>query len=265
MLTLEAGEAAVQIFPECGGRIGSLRVDGHELLLTEGDDALRWGCYPMAPYAGRVRGGRFAFEGADYELPLAMPPHAIHGTVLAAPFDVEASDPTSVRLRAELGPNWPFAGEVRTEISLAPEALRLSLKVHAEDAPFPASVGWHPWFRRVLDDGSRLQLQFEAKSMYERDASGIPTGRLVERPSGPVDDCFLDVTRGPSLEWPGALRMELTSSHAHWVLYDEPADSVCIEPQTGPPDALNLEPRIVQASDPMRLDFGLSWRKPAGS
>ncbi len=47
-----------------GGRLGSVVVGGRELLVA-GDprDPISWGSYPMAPWAGRVNLGRFAFDG----------------------------------------------------------------------------------------------------------------------------------------------------------------------------------------------------------
>ena len=38
-----------------------LVIDGHEVLVGDDDtsDPMRWGCYPMVPWAGRVAYGRF--------------------------------------------------------------------------------------------------------------------------------------------------------------------------------------------------------------
>jgi aldose 1-epimerase len=54
--------------PIAGGRIGSLVVDGTEILVTDVDGPFWWGCYPMAPFAGRIRGGRFRFRRRSYQL-----------------------------------------------------------------------------------------------------------------------------------------------------------------------------------------------------
>jgi len=40
---------------------------------------LAWGSYPMVPWAGRIRHGRFRFDGEEYELPINFGAHAIHG------------------------------------------------------------------------------------------------------------------------------------------------------------------------------------------
>ncbi len=118
-LVLEAGGARLEIRPQDGGRIRSLTVDGIELLITEGYGPIMWGCYPMAPWAGRIRDGRFTFRGRDVQLPLTMPPHAIHGTVFDRPWQV--TGPASLAI--DLGPDWPFPGRLTQTFELADDRL----------------------------------------------------------------------------------------------------------------------------------------------
>jgi len=254
-IVLEAGEARAIVEPEAGGRIASIEVGGLELLVQRQGDPLRWGCYPMAPWVGRVRRGRFRFDGADYSLPLTLPPHAIHGTTYTRPWRDEGGG----RLSIDLGETWPYSGRAVQEFAIDAGGLDLRLEVHSDDRPFPASLGWHPWFRRQLERGEPVELSFAARAMYLRDADGIPTGERVPPPPGPWDDCFTEVTEPPSLRWPGALRVTLESSADHWVVYDEPEHAVCVEPQTGPPDALNLAPRVVSPERPLVATARLAW------
>lgn len=255
-MRLETEHALVEIDPKRGGRIASLRIHGHELLVPEGSDPLRWGCYPMAPWAGRIRNGEFSFEGHQVQLPLGMPPHAIHGTVHERAWE-ERDDGS---LRTELGEDWPFGGEARASFELLDDRLVWTLSVHATDAAFPASIGWHPWFRRNLDVGAPAELHFEARQMYLRDSSGIPTGERTAPTVGPWDDCFTELVRGPEIHWPRALRLKLESSADHWVVYDEAPHAICVEPQTGPPDAVRLAPRIVRPDRPIRATVTLRWK-----
>ena len=254
---LLSGAARAVVDPEAGGRIAVLEVAGHSLLVPRRDDPLAWGCYPMAPFAGRVRRGRFRFGDVDYTLPINLAPHAIHGTT----FDRSWHAVDEGRLQIDLGPDWPFEGSAVQQIALEEDRLRLRLEVRSAENPFPASLGWHPWFVRELA-GVRAELSFEAAEMYERDADGIPTGQRITPPAGPWDDCFTRVVDAPRVRWPGVIEIAVVSSVDHWVVYDEPSHALCIEPQTGPPDALNLAPNIVTPEHPLVAEAEIRWRLP---
>ena len=264
MITLRAGRAAVVVDQQAGGRLASLTVDGTELLVTSGRSPLDWGCYPMAPWAGRVRHGRFHFGGVEHQLPLDLPPHAIHGTVYRRPWSA-SGDGFAVVLTTDLGPDGPFSGRVEQRVDLAPDALHLRLTVEA-DEPFPATAGWHPWFRRRLDRGGPVELDVPATLLWRRDADGIPSGELVPPPwppPGSTDDCFTGLTGPPVLRWPGALDLTVEATAEHVVVFDEPDDAVCVEPQTGPPDALNLGAPVVVPGMPLVTECTLRWRRAA--
>lgn len=261
-LVLEAGAARVTVLPEDGGRIGSLVVDGHELIVTEGYGPIRWGCYPMAPFAGRIRDGRFSFDGRDVQLPLNLPPHAIHGTAFERAWSVVAPD----AIATDLGPAWPFAGRVHQRFDLRPDGLGVELTLEA-DEPMPGAVGWHPWFRRVLrgtasrpaPDSRPLELRFEADRMYVRGEDGLPTGELTTPGAPPWDDCFTGLRSWPVVRWPDTLALEIRSSCDHWVVYDESDDGVCVEPQTAPPDFPNIAPVTMGPATPMQATMEWRW------
>ncbi len=136
LLTLEAEPARLEVDLESGGRLASLEIAGLPLLVGRLGDAIRWGCYPMAPWAGRVREGRFTYAGKSHALPITAPPHAIHGTVYDRPWRDEGEGELSI----DLGEAWPFPGRALQRISLEPDGLSLRLEVHAEHEPFPASL-----------------------------------------------------------------------------------------------------------------------------
>jgi aldose 1-epimerase len=56
----------------------------------------------------------------------------------------------------------------------------------------------------------------------------------------------------------------MTSTCDHVVLYDEPRHAICVEPQTGPPDALNrLEwASLVRRDRPLVAETSLAWSTP---
>ncbi len=263
LLVLEAADARLEVSPADGGRISSLVVRGSELLRSgvEGAGGILWGSFPMVPFAGRIRRGRFRFADREFQLGLNHPPDAIHGTVHERRWQVD--DPTTLSI--DLGPAWPFAGRVVQRFALDDDRLQVSLTLEA-DEPMPAALGWHPWFRRRLvgaaghpaEPSAPVDLHLDAAWMYLRDADGLPTGELVEPPPGPWDDCFTGLRSAPRLTWPGVLGLEVSSSCDHWVVYDEPLDAVCVEPQTAPPDFVNLEPSTSVPGEP--LVATMTWR-----
>jgi aldose 1-epimerase len=261
-LVLEAADVRLTVSAAHGGRMASLVVRGHELLVTTGHGPIIWGAYPFAPFAGRIRGGRFRFDGLDVELPLNLPPYAIHGTVFERAWRVESPD----TLSTDLGPDWPFQGRVTEHFAVDTGGLAVTLRLEAEQR-MPATLGWHPWFvRRLARTDTDVELRFEADRMYERDSAGLPNGRLVAPAPGPWDDCFVGVHSAPRLIWPGHLALELRSTADHWVVYTELAHALCVEPQTGPPDAVNLgRSGIVERDDTLEVEMSWTWWSPGES
>jgi aldose 1-epimerase len=256
---LRAGDAEATIAAGAGCRLASLRVAGHELLVEHGPDAMHWGAFPMVPWAGRVRRGRFSFAGFEHQLPLRMPPHAIHGTVLDRPWRLVERPAV---LECDLGPDWPFEGFARQAIALADDRLDMTLEVHATGWPMPASCGWHPWFRREIG-GASARLDLRAGFMELRDDDGIPSGERVPPPPGPWDDCFGDVEWPVVVEWPGVLTLSVASDCDHVVVYDEVDYAVCVEPQTAPPNALNRYPDVVEPGRPLVATTTWRWHLPS--
>lgn len=264
VVVLRWDDAILAVDPVMGGRLASLVVGGHELLVTEGDGPIYWGCYPMVPFAGRVRDGRFRFAGRRHQLPLTMPPNAIHGTVLDRPWHVMTRSDQHVELVTDLGPDWPFKGEVVQTVALVTGGLEASLELRAAE-PMPVVLGWHPWFRRTID-GTAAALDFEARSQYLRGQDGLPTGATVPPTPRPWDDAFTDLVIPPRLTWPGIARLELRSDAPFWVVFDERPDAICVEPQTGPPDAFNLaaaigvDPPVAAPDRPISIAMAWRWQ-----
>ena len=265
VIELRAGRAGCLISPDDGGRIAQLTVDGHHLLVTRpqdepggtGVDPISWGSYPMAPWAGRVRDGRFEFDGRTYQMPINHAPNAIHGTVFAEPWSVSDVDDHSVTMTRALGDHWPFGGVAHQRIEVFADRLTCRLGVTADDLAMPAQVGWHPWF--VKPDEATLSFA----TMYRRDDSHIPTGERIPAPEGPWDDCFVDMLEPVELRWEG-LTLHVTSDCSHWVIFDQLHHATCVEPQSGPPDGFNhaIEPGSFTRLEPgetLERTMTVSW------
>ncbi len=262
MIELVAGDARhpvlATVAPVDGGRVVSLSVHGTELLVggDSSSNPLHWGSYPMVPFAGRIRHGRFRFRGVEHQLPTNMAPHAIHGSGFTSRWEILDVGSRHVELECRL--QWPFGGRAHQHIHLADDALLCVLTVVADGEAMPVTLGWHPWFVKPPAD------RFEFAAMYLRDAEGIPTGELVPPPERPWDDCFVRPLATPELRYPG-LTVRIESDCDHWVVYDQPSHATCVEPQSGPPDAVNLgSATVLEAGEFLQRSMTVRWL-PAGS
>ncbi|MFI0989432.1 aldose epimerase [Streptomyces exfoliatus] len=256
---LTAGDAELTISPENGCRIESLRIGGTELL-RQGE---RFGSFPMVPWCGRTENGIFRNGATTHQLPVNAAPHAIHGTVRDVPWKTARVSATEAVFTCELGDPWPYTGKVTQVFELAEDSLTLRFGVETYDASFPAQAGWHPWFLRNLGKGGQdVRLDFTAAWQEERGDDHLPTGRRIDPLPGPWDDCFgmpdgVDVT----LTWPEELELKVAGRTEWVVIYDEPEEAVCVEPQSGPPNGLNTHPRLVTPIDPLEIESTWSWRR----
>lgn len=234
---LENDRIRVVIDPTRGARLISLVIDGHEVLARASapdiDPAIADGCFPMVPWAGRIRDGRLALGGEVHQLPQTDGDHALHGLGHISPWDRVAEGAYELAI----GAPWPAPGVATQTYELLDDGLRIELSWD-DDTEAPCSIGLHPWFRRRLDSGEELVASLRPEVMVERGPDDLPTGTLVDPSAGPWDDCFR-LASAPVLTWPGALELTLTSSADWWIIYDEPDDTLCVEPQTAPPDAFD--------------------------
>jgi aldose 1-epimerase len=270
-LGLAVDGVLISLDPEIGGRIAQVEVDGHELLhgsAAGGGDPTPtgWGSFPMAPYAGRVRHGLIVVDGVEHHLQLRNGPHAMHGTVLDRPWTVTEHTASSCSMRAELGPDWPWDGWCEQHLDLSGERLALRLEVHSAGDAFPASAGWHPWFRTRLATGAELRIDIVAGAMAVRDGAGIPTGEWRRPSMRPWDDCLREVEWPVRLRWARATRAEIGvdvwAGTDHVVVYDQPEHAWCVEPQTAPPDALGSTADIVTPERPLVVTGEWRWIRP---
>ena len=263
MIELKTGDAAATIDPIGGGRLESLRVGEIDLLLTPADDAEdqgHYGAFIMAPWAGRTRKGRFTFEGVEHQLPINAGAHAMHGTVRDRPWAVEEAGSRRALLSCDLGPAWPFAGWVEQLITLEDDRIELELSVHTGDDPMPAACGWHPWWRRTMPGGESASLDLRAGAMYRRDDEGIAVPELLRPPPpGPWDDCFTELEAPQVLRWDDEIAVTIETDCPDLVVFDKLPEAVCVEPQTGPPDALNHDPFVVDRDRPLRAMTTWRW------
>jgi aldose 1-epimerase len=263
---VESDSIRAELLPEVGARLHRLRAFGHDLLRTPDDprmhanDPFFWGAYVLAPWGNRLQAGPRHAAGRPLDLPANFADgSAIHGQVYA-----RAWQHSDTRLSvAAGGDGWPWRYEVNARATADGATLRLAYAlVNTSDAPMPAGLGLHPWWRQPVE------VAIAARSVYPTttDSPAVPEpvrGRFDRRTLGPmpagVDAAWTDLgDPAVELRWPDAgvaLTMRAIGPDVHVVAASPPdVDAVAVEVQTHAPQGLRRlerrEPGALALLDP---------------
>lgn len=277
-ITIARAGLRASIAPDLGAGLADLSVLGpnsyfYPILRRAAPDetnASLLGSFIMAPWANRIAGARFVFEGNEIALKAnTSDGMAQHGDVRKRPWTLTKHDAASAALEydsaAHADSNWPWAYRCRVEYTLDELALiaRLSLR-NADSRPFPAGCGLHPYFaRRLWDDRDVLEVRAAVSGRYPTTA-GCATGSpepdelsrrmasLAPIPDRHVDAVFAGFGGEAELRWPSSavtLRMRASANMNHLVFFvphangksGTPLPFIAVEPQTQVNNAFNLD------------------------
>ena len=242
---LEVGDVRLVIDLESGGRLSRWWVGDQQLLVDHGPAPEERGMYVMAPWAGRLRENALVWQGQRHEFAPTYGGWAMHGLGVASPAavisDVAEHEHAAVTVAVTPAEGWPWPLGIELTWDLTPRVLTTTISVHAADAQFPVTVGWHPWFARQLAGGAVIRWTAESTLLAERGQDYLPNGRLlpIAEVEGPFDDAFVVPSGRASVAWPGALSIDIVNDAPWFVIFDQLPDAVCVEPQSGPPNGIN--------------------------
>ena len=247
---LRSGTMEVVILPDIGGRIHRIRAFGRDLLRTPDDPAVHavdpffWGAYIMSPWCNRATTGATVLAGREVTLAANFPDGtAIHGLVSSARWAQRSTGELVYVVGS--GDGWPWAFEVSQTASLIGATLTLEYRVrNLDDAPMPAGIGLHPWFRRPV------QIRLPAEAVYSTnvDSPSHPTRvtstrdlRSLGPPADGLDDTWTQMAE-PRVElaWPGSslqatIEAETDAGLLVAVASPPALDAIAVEPQTHGP------------------------------
>ncbi len=253
-LTLRHASARLTLAPHLGGAIGAFEWRGRDILrpapANAGDDPFAMACFPMVPYVNRIANGRFDFGGRAVQLEpnWSADPHPLHGQGWRAPWSVATATPSSATLSFEGGADeWPWRYHCEQRFELDEEGLAIELAVENRGVtPMPAMLGLHPYF----PDATHAALRARLPRVWQTDNAALPLEE-IETPADwafepgravgavPLDHCFTGWNGLATLRWPDRLVIVRAAHCGFLHVYAPPArDFFCIEPQTGPPGAL---------------------------
>lgn len=254
VIHIRDGTLHAEIQPAFGGRVIGLfdqrREDRVDWLVPArpaaavGDKHVKAGCFPMIPYCNRIAGGRFTFEGRDYDVGATHPwDAACHGHGFLRAWDVDEATDDAVTISYEYNsPDWPSRYRAQQRFKLVAHQLEVTLSLeNIGESPMPAGFGLHPYFPR------RQELVFAI------DAHGhwpILPGFLVgeEEPSP-----FTGSRRYPAStlasgeayclsDWRGTAQLRWPKERRHLDIHASPPLSFCVLFAPEGSDAFCLEP-----------------------
>jgi aldose 1-epimerase len=281
LITLRAGDAAVELAPEAGGAVTRYWIERgpvtREWLRPTPAGALRAGhpylaaAFPLVPYSNRIRAGRFSFRGRSVVEPLNRPPerHAIHGHGWQARWQPTEVTAATARLeyRHPAGA-WPWAYHATQRFTLTPSELTVELSLSNQSAaPMPAGLGWHPYFPRT----PRVTITADVRAMWLTDEEKMPTERVAP-PAAPFgrgrDNCFVGWSRRVTIDWPelGARLVMRAEPPLDYLVVFTPARRAffCVEPVSHVTDAFNLAEAGRSDSGILVLEPGETLRTAVG-
>jgi aldose 1-epimerase len=229
-----------------GAHVRRLSLGGMEVVKPSGDGVqTHGGIAVLIPYAGRVRHGRYTFEGKEFALPVGREGHAIHGFAKDALWEVAQEGRGSITLKARLeGEGYPgiLEAEVTYSVRRASFTTECAVKnISSRDCPIV--VGFHPYFLardwRIVTRGRTRR--------YALTDHYFPTGVTTAysfKDAGPktsLDDVF-SVRGTVGLRDARRSLTIVRRRMPYLVVYDgrhAAGVSVAIEPYSGLPDAFN--------------------------
>jgi len=225
----------------------------------------------MFPFAGRIRGAQFDYNGKTYTLE-AMDGigNAIHGFVYNRPWRVKSQEKDRVvgEFQASVDDEallelWPADFRITVEYRIAGNTLSSEIQIeNPDEKPLPFTFGTHPYFRipvggRVADDcivKVPVSTNWELSDLLptgivgpspnvDKLAEGIPAGEMrFDNVFGGLK--FANHRLETSIRDPHSGRrvtQEFDDQFTACVVFNPPhREAVCIEPYTGLPDPFSL-------------------------
>ena len=209
-------------------------------------------CFPLIPFANRIRGGSFRFRGREVHLAPRFPgePLPIHGQGCLASWQVEFASGDKAVLAFDHEPDeWPWAYESRQYFTLSEDYLNVRLTCrNLSSEQMPCGLGLHPSFN--CDGGTNIETSVE--EVWAVDGNLLPLERLPATGRYDISDspiCSRELNNGycgwsgraifSDPDWP--FELELSSPDARFLqIYSPPGTgSFDAEPVSHANAALN--------------------------
>lgn len=246
-MIIESGSSTAEIL-ERGAYVRSLSIDGSPLLKQTSDDSMtHGGCAVLIPFAGRIRGATYVYDGKTYSLPRNDGDNAIHGFLKDRDLLLKKKTASSVTLEASIAQTgYPTTLRVRIDYQIFSRGFRVDCQVtNVGESRAPLSVGFHPYFM-----GKNWEIEHECKIQKLQTSDGVfPNGKIDPSAFGTIgqgnhekfDDCFQFPCNAQLRTDSHSLTIRKKNMPFVMVYNGEWAEgeSLAFEPYTSAPDAFN--------------------------
>lgn len=238
-LVVAHGDVSATVAPARGALVTSLKVRGRDVLfmdratLLDPAKSVRGGIPLLFPFAGRLDGDRLVHANSTMKQ---------HGFARNKAWSVVGQSPGQLRMALADNPEtravFPHAFHLEHALTILPRGLLVELRIHNTGAtPLPISPGWHPYFAclsaakprvKPLDVDALDPARFTPDAEFDFGVTAPANGRAS-----------FDV---PAL---GTLRLSWSPEMRFLQCWGLPGrDFICLEPFTGPNNAINTPARI---------------------
>ena len=255
-VVIKAGKWEAGASAEFGGNLIYLRYDGRDILRPLKDESeLEKNPYiqgaPILLPANRTYLGKFTFEGVEYTLPITEPRtnSHLHGLVHRQKFELVSFDSACVTMKySNTGEVYPFNFDITVAYSVDEDGLSQSFEIRNTDTKnMPYTFCLHSTFMQPES------FTMPVARRQEDDDIDIPTGRYLElteqeklyntsSPSKNVKVTGYFESAGNTARIDDIL-YTVSENFDYWITYNAggKADFICIEPQAGKVNGLNIE------------------------
>ncbi len=259
-MKIKKGNVEAEILPK-GAYLYSFKINGKELILRGNlERVTRGGMAVLIPFANRIKGGEYIFEGTRYVLPKNNEGNAIHGLVLDKEFEVLEVQSDSVSLKYELEhEGYPTRLACILVYKLFRNGFRVKINVkNIGNKRSPLTVGLHPYF--IVAEDWKIEVKDNVKRCVT--FNKIPTGELVKTKieHREYDDCFF-VNDSIVLKSSYSVVKLVRRNMPYIQLYTGVRGALAIEPMSGAPDAYHngLGLRIIEPNEEVNYSFSAKF------
>ena len=261
---------------------------------TGGHPGSRSGIPLLFPYPNRIAGGRYSWNGQEYQLTPDLVPfdktgNAIHGFCLDRPWRIvsqsESSATAVFRISVDAPERlalWPADAEIEVAYELCGSSLRSVITVrNPSDESLPWGFGTHAYFKLPLSQAStadQCTVYAPTSRMWELNQC-LPSGKIQKAPAGAdlstapafggldLDAVYTEVTAEKDdvicriTDPAGKLMLEQRCSpeFREIVAFTPPwVTAICLEPYTCMTNAINLQQQGIDAGLQI-LPPGKTW------